>query len=132
MTINRGIVRGNSGRMSCGRSQKKTDAPAANARIGVREALASHTDQDQDVGAHQAADRDFASATPTGTAIANKKPTAIGPSADPPHDQPVSARSYRSVVLQHGKDAPNMIEDIEPCPLLDDRNGRHDAERQTR
>ena len=30
------------------------------------------------VGAHQTGDRDFASATPSGTVIANRTPSAIG------------------------------------------------------
>ncbi len=37
-----------------------------------------HADQDHDVGTHQARDRDFASATPSGTTIANRTPSAIG------------------------------------------------------
>ena len=78
MTINKGIVRGKRRTTSRGRSQISTTAAAASANIGVREAVARTPIRINDVGAHQTRDRDFASATPSGMAIANRTPSAIG------------------------------------------------------
>ena len=53
------------------------------AMTGVRDAVASTPIMASNVGIHHADDRVFASATPSGTIIANSTPSAMGWSADP-------------------------------------------------